>query len=107
MDFRFHEDALLDERVYYDHAKHRLPDRLSALFIDHQKNKGLLGRMVTAFGYLNDKIAYAVAPAPDVEAAFRVAPGKHFHSAMDMVWGLPQVGPHGGGPPPPGVYHQK
>ena len=46
-----------------------------ALFMVDQKGKGVLGRMVAAYGQLNDSTIGTSAPAPDVEGAFRSTGG--------------------------------
>ena len=91
MDFRIEEEIALGKRVRYDPAIHELPQWLSAVFVGDQKNKGLLGRIITAYGYVNDQCVTAAAAAPDVEGAFRASSGRRLHTTVDMVWGYHQL----------------
>ena len=68
VDFRVEEEAALGKRVFYDPKVHELPEWLPALFVVDQKNKGLLGIMVTAYGYVNDNTVTAASAVPAASA---------------------------------------
>ena len=78
---------MLGKRVMFDPELHELPEWLSALFVVDQRGKGLLGRMVAAYGPVNAGMIGTGAPAPDVEGAFRSSSGCRFHTTVDLVWG--------------------
>ena len=93
MQDRFSEDAecALGKRVKFDPSIHDLPEWMSASFVVDQKGKGLVGRMVTAYGIVNDNTIGTAAPAPNVEAAFASTSGKNYHTTLDLVWGFTQL----------------
>lgn len=90
VDWMVEEECLLGKRVMYDPKRHELPEHLSAMFCVDQKGKGLLGRVVTAYGVVNDATVPTSAAAPDVERAFRSSVGHRLHTTCDLVWGYTQ-----------------
>ena len=63
---------------------------VDAVFIVDQDAKGLLGRMVCAYGPVNSQLHIPSFPAADPERAFRLAAGKGHHSLVDAIWGYTQ-----------------
>ena len=52
-----------------------------------QDAKGLLGRMVCAYGPVNKELEVATFPSADPQRAFEVAVGKKHHTLADAIWG--------------------
>ena len=58
--------------------------------VDHTR-KGLLGRMVCAFGPLNQALVPVSFPSADPEAAFQACAGKQYDATCDCMWGFTQL----------------
>ena len=73
-----------------DTAKERLPEWATPVFVVDQDAKGLLGRMVCAYGPVNKCLEASTFPSADPEEAFRRAAGKDHHTLIDAIWGYTQ-----------------
>ena len=73
-----------------DPQKEPLPEWATPVFVVDQDAKGLLGRMVCAYGPVNKELECGTFPSADPERAFRVAAGKKFHTVVDAIWGYTQ-----------------
>ena len=56
------------------------------MFVVDQDAKGLLGRMVCAYGPVNKCLELSTFPSADPEEAFRQAAGKDHHTLIDAIW---------------------
>ena len=70
--------------------KERLPEWATPVFVVDQDAKGLLGRMVCAYGPVNKCLELSTFPSADPEEAFRQAAGKDHHTLIDAIWGYTQ-----------------
>ena len=73
-----------------DLSKERLPEWSTPVFVVDQDAKGLLGRMVCAYGPVNKNLEISTFPAADPVEAFRQAAGKTHHTTIDAIWGYTQ-----------------
>ena len=55
-----------------------------------QDAKGLLGRLVCAYGPVNKELEVATFPSADPKVAFEIAAGKDHHTLVDAIWGYTQ-----------------
>ena len=55
-----------------------------------QDAKGLLGRMVCAYGPVNKILEMSTFPSADPDEAFKQAAGKPHHTIIDAIWGYTQ-----------------
>ena len=62
VDYFVSEECKLGKRIMYDPAVHELPEGTTALFMVDQGGKGILGRMVAAYGPVNDTTTGTSAP---------------------------------------------
>ncbi len=69
-------------------AKERLPEWSTPVFVVNQDAKGLLGRMVCAYGPVNKCSEISTYPSTDPGEAFRQTAGKSQHTIIDAIWGL-------------------
>ena len=60
------------------------------MFVVDQDAKGMLGRMVCAYGPVNKCLKISTFPSADPEEAFRQAAGKDHHTLIDAIWGYTQ-----------------
>ena len=67
-------------------AKEPLPEWSTPVFVADQDAKGLLGRMVCAYGPANKNQEISTFPSADPEAAFNQAAGKTHHTTIDAIW---------------------
>jgi len=73
-----------------DTLKEGLPDWSTPVFVVDQDAKGLLGRMVCAYGPVNKELEVATFPSADPKVAFEIAAGKDHHTLVDAIWGYTQ-----------------
>ena len=74
-----------------DTLKEGLPDWSTPVFVVDQDAKGLLGRMVCAYGPVNKELEVATFPSADPKVAFEIAAGKDHHTLVDAIWGYTQL----------------
>ena len=67
-----------------------IPDWATPVFIVDQDAKGLLGRMVCAYGPANKELEISVFPSADPVEAFEMAAFKNHHTVVDAIWGYTQ-----------------
>ena len=67
-----------------------IPDWATPVFIVDQDAKGLLGRMVCAYGPVNKELEISCFPSADPQRAFDLAAFKGHHSVVDAIWGYNQ-----------------
>ena len=72
-------------------AKEPLSEWPTPVFVVDQDAKGLLGRMVCAYGPVNKNLEISTFPSADPEAAFNQAAGKDHHTTIDAIWGYTQL----------------
>ena len=73
-----------------DTSKEPLPEWSTPVFVVDQDAKGLLGRLVCAYGPVNKNLEITTFPSADPDAAFRAAAGKEHHTLIDAIWGYTQ-----------------
>ena len=73
-----------------DTLKEGLPDFSTPAFVVDQDAKGMLGRMVCAYGPVNKQLKVATFPSADPQRAFEIAAGKDHHTLVDAIWGYTQ-----------------
>ena len=73
-----------------DTSEERLPEWSTPVFVVDQDAKGLLGRMVCAYGPVNKNLEISTFPAADPQEAFRQAAGRDHHTTIDAIWGYTQ-----------------
>ena len=73
-----------------DAVKEGLPDFSTQVFVVDQDAKGMLGRMVCAYGPVNKQLKVATFPSADPQRAFEMAAGKGHHILVDAIWGYTQ-----------------
>ena len=73
-----------------DTVKEGMPEWSTPVFVVDQDAKGLLGRMVCAYGPVNRWLELPSFPSADPERAFRLMAGKSHHSVVDAIWGYTQ-----------------
>ena len=71
-------------------AKEGLPEWATPVFVVDQDAKGVLGRMVCAYGPLNKELLISSFPSADPTRAFSLAAFKKHHSVVDAIWGYTQ-----------------
>ena len=92
MRVEFHLEVGVSEGKWrkMDPLKERLPEWSTPVFVVDQDAKGLLGRMVCAYGPVNKNLETATFPSADPEQAFRMAEGRSHHTLVDAIWGYTQ-----------------
>ena len=70
-----------------DTLKEQLPEWTTPVFIVDQDAKGLLGRLVCAYGPVNSALEIPSFPSADPVRAFEMAAGKSHHTVVDAIWG--------------------
>ena len=73
-----------------DTARETLPEWATPVFVVDQDTKGLLGRMVCAYGHVNACLEQSAFPAADPQLAYDIAAFKSNHSLVDAIWGYTQ-----------------
>ena len=73
-----------------DTLKEQLPEWTTPVFIVDQDAKGLLGRLVCAYGPVNNALEIPSFPSADPIRAFEMAAGKSHHTVVDAIWGYTQ-----------------
>ena len=71
-------------------GKEQLPEWSTPVFVVDQDAKGLLGRMVCAYGPVNACLEISTFPAADPQEAFDTAAFKGHHTVVDAIWGYTQ-----------------
>ena len=71
-------------------GKEALPEWSTPVFIVDQEAKGLLGRMVRAYGPVNSRLEITTFPSADPQVAFDIAAFKKHHTVVDAIWGYTQ-----------------
>ena len=72
-----------------DTAKDQLPEWSTPVFVVDQDAKGLLGRMVCAYGPVNKELEISTFPSADPARAFDIAAFKSHHSVVDAIHAVP------------------
>ena len=67
-----------------------LPEWSTPVFVVDQDAKGLLGRLVCAYGLVNAAMETPSFPSADPVRAFEMAAGKRHHTLVDAIWGYTQ-----------------
>ena len=81
-----------------------LPEWATPVFVADQDAKGLLGRLVCAYGVVNAAMELPTFPSADPQRAFDMAAGKRHHTVVDAIWGIAQQVRGRVGPPVRGRY---
>ena len=68
----------------------QLPEWTTPVFVVDQDAKGLLGRMVCAYGPVNKCLELSSFPSADPNRAFELAAYKRYHTVVDAIWGYTQ-----------------
>ena len=90
VEYHILENITQGKLVKVDIAKEGLPEWSTPVFIVDTDAKGLLGRMVCAYGPLNKELAITTFPSADPQRAYDLAAYKSFHSVVDAIWGYTQ-----------------
>ena len=71
-----------------DPLREKLPEYSTPVFVVDQDARGLLGRMVCAYGPVNKNLETPTFPSADPEDAFRMSEGCEHHTLVDdlPVW---------------------
>ena len=69
----------------------KLPEWATPVFVVDQDAKGLLGRLVCAYGVVNAAMELPTFPSADPQRAFDMAAGKRHHTVVDAIWGVHAV----------------
>jgi hypothetical protein len=67
-----------------------LPEWSTPVFVVDQDAKGLLGRLVCAYGPVNKELEISTFPSADPARAFEIAAFKNHHTVVDAIWGYTQ-----------------
>ena len=70
--------------------KEPIPDWSTPVFIVDRDAKGMLGRMVCAYGPVNKQLEISTFPSADPVEAFELAASKNHHTVVDAIWGYTQ-----------------
>ena len=70
--------------------KESLPEWSTPVFVADQDAKGLMGRMVCAYGPVNKELECSTYPSADPASAFDLAAFKRHHTVVDAIWGYTQ-----------------
>ena len=73
-----------------DTMKEPIPEWATPVFVVDRDAKGMLGRIVCAYGPLNKELELSVFPSADPTRAFTIAAGKEHHTVVDAIWGYNQ-----------------
>ena len=73
-----------------DPETEELPEWTTPCFVVDQDAKGLLGRLVCAYGVVNAAMELPSFPSADPVRAFAMAAGKSHHTLVDAIWGYTQ-----------------
>ena len=87
MRVEFHiEEAVVQGKLRkVDVMKEQIPEWATPVFIVDQDAKGMLGRMVCAYGPVNKELQISVFPSADPQRAFDLAAFKNHHSVVDAI----------------------
>lgn len=67
-----------------------IPSWSTPAFVVDQDAKGLMGRMVCAYGPVNKQLETSSFPSADPQRAFDIAAFKDHHTMVDAIWGYTQ-----------------
>jgi hypothetical protein len=95
VEYHIEENCIQGKLRKIDTLKEGLPDWSTPVFVVDQDAKGLLGRMVCAYGPVNKELEISTFPSADPQTAFDAAAGKAHHTLVDAIWGYTQflIGP--------------
>ena len=91
LEFHIQNDVRLGKLKPLDIRVEKLPDWSTPAFVVDHTRKGLLGRMVCAFGPLNHALVPVSFPSADPEGAFQACAGKKYHATCDCIWGFTKL----------------
>ena len=90
VEYHIEENVVLGKLQKIDTVREGVPEWSTPVFVVDQDAKGVLGRMVCAYGPVNQRLVLPSFPSADPERAFRMMAGKHHHSVVDAIWGYTQ-----------------
>ena len=90
VEYHLEENVTLGKMRKIDTRKEPLPEWSTPVFVVDQDAKGLLGRMVCAYGPVNKNLEISTFPSADPSEAFKNAAGKRHHTVIDAIWGYTQ-----------------
>lgn len=90
IEYHLEEKLILGKMRKIDPLVEPLPEWSTPVFIVDQDAKGLLGRMVCAYGTVDKELEIPTFPSADPERAFALAAGKDHHTVVDAIWGYTQ-----------------
>ena len=90
VEYHIEENVAQGKLRKIDTAKDQLPEWSTPVFVVDQDAKGLLGRMVCAYGPVNKELEISTFPSADPARAFDIAAFKSHHSVVDAIWGYTQ-----------------
>ena len=90
VEFHIEENVVQGKLRKIDVTKEPLPEWSTPVFVVDQDAKGLLGRMVCAYGPVNKELEISTFPSADPARAFEIAAFKTHHTVVDAIWGYTQ-----------------
>jgi hypothetical protein len=90
VEYHIQENLLLGKLEKIDPQREALPERSTPVFVVDQDAKGILGRLVCAYGPVNSALEISTFPSADPKKAFEIAAFKQHHTLVDAIWGYTQ-----------------
>ena len=90
VEFHIEENVKLGKLRKIDARKEGLPEWSTPVFVVDQDAKGVLGRLVCAYGPVNKELEISTFPSADPTRAFALAAFKEHHTVVDAIWGYTQ-----------------
>ena len=85
VEYHIEENVAQGKLRKIDCMKEGLPEWSTPVFVVDQDAKGLLGRMVCAYGPLNKQLEITMFPPADPERAFAIAAFRDHHTLVDAI----------------------
>jgi hypothetical protein len=90
VEFHIEENVVQGKLRKIDTQREPLPEWSTPVFVVDQDAKGLLGRMVCAYGPVNKELEINTFPSADPQRAFDLAAFQDHHTVVDAIWGYTQ-----------------
>ena len=90
VEYHIEENVAQGKLRKIDVTKEPLPEWSTPVFVVDQDAKGLLGRMVCAYGPVNKELEVTTFPSADPVRAFELAAFKTNRTVVDAIWGYTQ-----------------
>ena len=90
VEYHIEENVAQGKLRKIDVKKEAIPEWSTPAFVVDQDAKGLMGRMVCAYGPVNKQLETSSFPSADPQRAFDIAAFKDHHTVVDAIWGYTQ-----------------